>query len=117
MAIVLAKVYAAFSTADKDCFSAVAEAGQDAMGHEEDWLFLEGDMVRISWEGLYFPVDEVLEALGNSLPPEAEGKLDYLDLEAWTLTRFVFTPKTGSGEKAFSSSTRNLNQVLEYSGH
>ncbi len=44
----------------------------------------------ISHEGEYFPVDEVVLELAKCISEESKGKLDYLDLEAWTLTRFFF---------------------------
>ena len=81
------------------------------MGHESPWVFLEGNMLRISWEGLYFPLEEVLCALSATLAQNAEGKLDYLDLEAWTLTRCI------PGADGFHTTTRSLNHVLDYSGH
>lgn len=111
---VLVKVYAAFSDADEACRDAVAGAGGGALGTGEPWLFLEDGLLRISWEGMYFPLDEVVAALEHSLGAAAEGKLDYLDLDAWTLTRYV---ADGSGAGRFVSTTRSLNQVLEYSGH
>lgn len=109
--MILVKVYGAFHPAGNATFDAVAASGRDAMGQEEDWLFLEGDMLRISFEGHYFPLDEALEALKAALPKEAEGRLDYLDLEAWTLTRHVLQ----SGKLAVSC--RSLNHVLDYAGH
>jgi len=108
---VIAKVYAAFSPADAACLNPVERAGKSAAGHEAPWLFLDGDLLRISWEGIYFPVDEVLEALAARLPHDAQGKLDSLDLEGWVLTRHIFC------DGAFTASTRSLNHVLDYSGH
>lgn len=125
------KVYGGFHPADADVFCRVEEAGRDAVG-EEPWLFLEGDLLRISFEGAYFFLPDMLLALEVCLPPEAEGKLDYLDMEAWTLTRCQLG--ASAGEKAaaasgplsaaenasltrFSVFTRSLNHVLAYSGH
>lgn len=105
------KVYAAFSPADANVLSSVEKAGSEAMGHESPWLFLEGDLLRIAWEGAYFPLEEVLRALEITLAADAQGKLDHLDLDDWTLTRYL------PGPDGFRSSTRSLNQVLEYSGH
>ena len=103
----LVKVYAAFLHADDRVLAAVEMAGQSAMGHEAPWLFLEDGVLRISWEGVYFPLEEILGALSSN----TEGKLDYLDLEDWTLTRCV--PRNGG----FHCSKRSLNHVLDYSGH
>lgn len=107
----LIKVYAAFFPAGLPCRQAVEKAATEALGSQEDWLFLEGDILRISWEGIYFSLDEVLDALRRNLPEKAQGKLDYIDLEDWTLARYIFDMG------AFSVSTRSLNHILEYSGH
>ena len=107
----LVKVYAAFLHADARVLAAVEKAGREAMGHEDAWLFLEDDLLRISWEGVYFPLEEVLQALAATLAQNAGGKLDYLDLEDWTLTRCI--PHNG----VFQCSKRSLNHVLDYSGH
>ncbi len=108
---VLIKIYADFTPADATCRDAVAKAGESALGCDEPWLFLEKGMLRISFEGIYFPLDDVLHALTGSLPANATGKLDQLDLEAWLLTRHILT------RGAFQIASRSLNQVLEYSGH
>ena len=114
----IAKTYAAFSPAHEACCLAVEEAGRTALGMDAPWLFLEGDMLQIAWEGIYFPLDEVLQALNVCLPPDAEGKLDYLDLEAWTLTRHILLQGTEAGQQGrFSIATRSLNHVLDHSGH
>lgn len=111
MSKVLLKIYAGFSPADQASFDAVSHAGKDALGHEEPWLFLETDLLRLSFEGIYFPLETVLEALAGHLPPTALGKLDSIDLEAWTLTRYEFS------EGKFTATARGLNNVLDYSGH
>lgn len=113
MSKVPVKVYAAVSPAAEPCLTAVLRAGNTGFGHEEDepWAELDGDLLRISFEGLYFPLEDVLSALDEYLPPDARGKLDYLDMEAWTLTRYTW----GDGPRGVA--TRSLNQVLEYSGH
>lgn len=110
--MIIVKVYGAFHPVSRDCYDALNAAGADAIGHEDAWLFYEDGMLRFSFEGLYFPLEDVLEALRLTLPKEAEGKLDYLDLEAWTLTRHQLT--LGA---VFNVSTRSLNNILDYAGH
>ncbi len=115
MTAVLIKVYAAFWPAAEACLAAVRQAGSTALGHEEEeWVLLEGTLLRISFEGIHFPLDEVLEALDRHLPPDVEGKLDVLDLDGWTLTRYL---RRTTPEGGFASSRRSLNHVLDYSGH
>lgn len=109
------KVYASFSPAPQGAADPIAEAMQPAVadrtGADENGVFQEGALLRISFEGLYFPLEDVLEKLAQTLAREAEGKLDYLDMEEWTLTRHVL--KNG----VFSQSRRSLNHVLSWSGH
>ncbi len=111
MVPVQVKVYGAFSPAPAECDPRVGAAGAGAVGQSEPWLFREGDQLRISFEGVWFPWEDVLEALGRCLGPEARGKLDVLDLDAWTLARHTLD------ERGFHSAVRPLNQVLDYSGH
>ncbi len=105
------KVYAAFSPVAQAAFAAVRLAGAGAVGQEEPWLLEEGDCLRISFEGLWFPHEEVLEALRAHLGPAARGKLDVLDLDAWTLIRHSLEAD------GLHSAERPLNHVLDYSGH
>ena len=115
---VIAKAYASFFPAHETCRLAVEEIGTAALGTDMPWLFLEGGMLRIEWEGIYFPLDAMLQTLSASLPPDAEGKLDYLDLEAWTLTRHMLSPGIKEGRRdRFRIITHSLNHILDYSGH
>jgi hypothetical protein len=112
MARTLVKIYATFSPADDSVLSTVEQAGQTAAGQDDPWLSLEDATLRLAWEGVYFPLEEVLQALEGALGKDAQGRLDYLDLENWTITRYILR------ENAFSApARRGLNQVLEYSGH
>lgn len=106
----LVKVYAGFFPPGDTCRPAVEIAGRSAVGCDEAWLFEENGLLRIAWEGVWFPLDDVLDAFAAHLPLSATGKLDCLDLEAWTLTRCQFM------DGAFERQVRGLNHVLEYSG-
>ena len=108
---VLCKVYAAFFPVGNIGLDALESAAEGALGNEEAWLFLEEGMLKISFEGVYFPLREVMEALEDLLPVNAEGKLDYLDLEEWRLHRHIYA------NGAFTVSERSLNHVLDYAGH
>ncbi|MDD4701701.1 MAG: hypothetical protein PHI96_05725 [Desulfovibrio sp.] len=109
----LLKVYGHVYPVSAVCYADLAAACADALPDAEDIPVLErdGDMARISFEGVYFPVDEVLEVLARHLGAEHKGKLDVLDMEGWRLTRHVF-----EGGRITSSSAP-LNNVLDYSGH
>ena len=109
----LLKVYGHVFPVTDAFYEDLARACADALPDADDIPVLEkdGDMARISFEGMYFPVDEVLEALARHLGPEHKGKLDVLDMDGWRLTRHVFE----AGR--INSSSAPLNNVLDYSGH
>ncbi|MDR1659869.1 MAG: hypothetical protein LBR94_05955, partial [Desulfovibrio sp.] len=73
-----------YAALDKICAGAITD------GRDEPVLRREGEMARISFEGVYFPVDEFLKILAPHLGPEHRGRLDVLDIENWRLTRHVF---------------------------
>ena len=56
-------------------------------------------------------MEDVVQALREGLTPAMQGKLDYLDLENWRLTRY----RLEAGE--MRQSTAPLNNVLAFSGH
>ena len=109
---VLLKVYGNLHPADAADFEALSRASASCVGEgAEPPVTLAGDRLRISFEGLYFPVDEVLEALAALLKPRQQGKLDVLDLDAWRLTRHLFQ------DGRITSRSAPLNNVLDFSGH
>lgn len=104
------KIYGAFHPAPETVDEALAELQGQVIG-DADWLDRHNDMLRISYEGIWFPVEEALQILAETLPPKASGKLDVLDLDAWTLTRHLWQ----DGE-FHASPSRDLNSVMDYSG-
>mgnify|MGYP003590935064 FL=1 len=109
----LLKVYGHIYPVDNALYAALENACADAMPDEDDIPVLErdGDMARFSFEGTYFPLDEVLAALTAHLRPEHQGKLDVLDMEGWQLMRHTFT------QGRIDAHSAPLNNVLDYSGH
>lgn len=115
---ILVKVYGHVWPVDENFAAALGQACSTAMTHDgagcgegaPPVCEQDGDMVRISFEGLYFPIDDVLDVLRAGIGPTQQGKLDYLDLENWQITRHQIS----NGKLEVSS--RSLNQVLEYSG-
>lgn len=74
-------------------------------------ISLDGNLARVSFEGIFFPVDDFIDALAKEVSTGLEGKLDVLDLEAWTLRRYL----ARAGE--ITSRQSPLNNVLDFSGH
>jgi len=85
---VLVKAYGALDPAGADALDAVKAVLES--WYIEDAAELSGDLLRISFEGDMFPEDDVIEAIRPFLCGSSRGKLDVLDLEAWTLHRFLF---------------------------
>jgi hypothetical protein len=108
---VVLKVYGHVRPVSEDFYAALDKicAGAIADGRDELALQREGEMARISFEGLYFPVEDLLKILALHLGPEHKGRLDVLDIESWRLTRHVFD----GGLRTHSAS---LNNVLDYAG-
>lgn len=109
----LCKVYGHVYPLSDALYAALEAAMTGCMGQESDEAALvrEGDMARVSFEGIHFPEDEVVAALRAHLRPDMQGKLDCLDLENWRLTRYRFE----AGEVRASAAP--LNHVLDFSGH
>lgn len=109
----LLKVYGHVYPIDDALYAALDTACTDAMPDEDDIPVLErdGDMARFSFEGTYFPLDEVLAVLTAHIRAEHQGKLDVLDMEDWRLTRHTFAQGRIDVHRA------PLNNVLDYSGH
>lgn len=110
MSNILLKVYGGFLPAPEKMDEEILGLSHLVMG-EDSFFERDGNLINISFEGIYFPVDELLEILKGHLLPESEGRLDVMDMEAWTLTRYVWEKNQFE-----ASRPRNLNQVMEYSG-
>lgn len=108
----LFKVYGHVYPADAVLENALETALADALPDNDDVPLLErdGDILRISFEGSYFPEEEIVHVL-RAAHGSLEGKLDVLDMENWRLTRHAFQ------DGRLHSSSAPLNNVLDYSGH
>lgn len=106
---VLLKIYGALSPMSPELFQNLAEISAQAMP-AQDAVTLKNGMFALSFEGIWFPVEELLETLEQNAEERFHGKIDLLDLEKWQMTRYEF--KEGKIGKA----TVPLNNVLDYSG-
>ena len=107
----LLKVYGSLERATSELFEEVKKICQQALPIENSLASMDGNTLLISFEGVWFPQDDILEAFKRLLTPDQKGKLDILDLEEWKMTRHVFQ----DGKIITKSSP--LNNVLDYSGH
>lgn len=108
---ILVKVYGYLKPCDSSCLPSLESALYLLGAEAEGVLKLEGGMLQLSYEGVYFPLEDFLRAVSPLLSAQSEGKIDYLDLEAWELTRYRF-------ENGFVTSAKSdLNNVLAFSGH
>lgn len=73
-------------------------------------LSLEGDLLLLSFEGIFFPIEDFIATLDKSLNESLQGKIDYLDLEKWRMTRYLIK------EGQIAHNSVSLNQVMDYSG-
>lgn len=82
------------------------------MGDEaEGVLNLDGEIMNLGYEGCYFPLEDFLEALKPLLNQSSQGKVDYIDMEGWTLARYSIV------DGLIIKSSRGLNDALSFSGH
>ena len=103
------KAYGNLSPAGEDAVRAVDRVFMDwGMSQRAE---LEGDILRVAFESVFFPLDDILVSLKPFLRPDSSGKMDLIDMEEWTLTRAIF-----AGTEIRLSSA-GLNDVLAYSGH
>ena len=104
---VIVKAYGALDPAGKEALEAVSAILESWF--IDDAAELEGSMLRISFEGDVFPDEEVVQALTPYLCESSWGKLDVMDLEAWTLRRWSFA----GGE--LHANTTTLDKALDSS--
>ncbi len=112
---VLLKVYAAFTPATGEDFQKLSDACSSALAAEDDhgpFVLFSGDLLRISFEGIYFPLDDVEPVIQELAEKKAAGKMDVLDLENWRMTRYQ-----AKGDGRLEKRSAPLNSVLDYSGH
>ncbi|MBQ7585486.1 MAG: hypothetical protein IJU40_04470 [Desulfovibrionaceae bacterium] len=107
---VYGNIFPASKTLEDDLSLALESAIIDTISLDVPLIELEKDLLRISFEGSYFPEEEVISVIQKHLTQEQQGKLDFLDIAAWHMRRYIFNK--GQIEKRETS----LNQVLDYSG-
>lgn len=107
---VLVKVYGGFKPAAPDLAQALESEINKAIPSENAHVSLAGDLCALSFEGIYFPLDEILEAIERHATSMTGGRLDVLDLENWRLYRHEIA------DGKMEVHQNNLDNVLDYSG-
>lgn len=116
---VLIKLYGNLSPVLVNLANELIACAAGAMGETtpSEIIDYDGTLLRISFEGIYFPVEEVIALIEEyrKRPLAQEeipcGKLDELDLENWMLKRYLIEKERIIIKKS------PLNNVLDYSGH
>ncbi len=106
---VLVKVYGDLCPVNDTLANALLREQPDQTSGEPA-LTRHTDMLLFSFEGTFYPMEEVLHLVRAALTPELEGKIDYIDMEAWILTRYIVSGGF------IHCTTRSLNHVMAYSG-
>ena len=100
-------------------------AGEDALcaaeGLLSSWFIenavdLDDSALWIHYEGTFFPHEELANALAPFLGPASTGKMDIMDLEAWTLCRYYFSPADaakGRIQEPIPHGTASLDRAVE----
>ncbi len=83
--------------------------GSDIMELSEMLIYNAGSL-QIAFEGIYFDIEDVLNIVQKHISQQSTGKIDYLDLEAWKMTRHRIDGVS------INSSSVGLNNVLDYAG-
>ena len=116
---ILIKVYGNLSPVSEVLVADLRDCVASAMGETpvENIIDQDNDLLRFSFEGVYFPVDEVIETIENYRKSTGEsskkpcGKLDVLDMENWKLNRYLID------RNQIVLKSAPLNNILDYSGH
>ena len=110
---VLIKIYAHFAPVTDDVVRELEDCVSSAICAEDftgPIVSTLGDMVRLSFEGIYFPEEEVADIVRRAVEDGASGKMDVLDLENWHMTRYE------GKDHVLHKSGAPLNNVLDFSG-
>jgi len=105
---ILIKVYGSISNASPELFAAALAMIEE---QDEDAVELDGTFFTISFEGIYFMMDEFIDAIKPHLTKECSGRIDYIDVDEWRLTRFWLEGGL------ITQNTADLNHVMDHSGH
>lgn len=85
---VIVKAYGWLKPANEDCAKALEHVLES--WYISNAIETDGPLLRIAHEGVHFPAEDIMLAMVPFLGTQSEGKLDVLNLEDWTLTRYTW---------------------------
>lgn len=107
---ILIKVYASLWPATANLEMQLVKATRAALPAAPE-IELADSLLTISFEGIFFPLDDLIAEIEQYAFPGLQGKIDALDIENWVLRRYLVE----DGEVCCHVAP--LNNVLDYSGH
>lgn len=110
MVELIVKAYGSFEPCSEACYKAVNDI---CILWHVDCLKYDAGVLSISYEGIYFPHEEIAQVFGEYCSSETIGKFDYIDLEEWTLTRYFLDKEGKDGKPHYRMSS--LNHAIEAS--
>lgn len=109
---VILKVYGNLAPVTPAQYEKLREIAKDCLPEPETApASLQDQLLTIMFEGVYFPTEEFLDCIRQFLSCRQQGKIDVLDIEQWTLLRYLIANNQISPHYA------PLNNVLDFSGH
>jgi len=78
---------------------------KDSLNFDE--VSYENGTILAEHHGYYFELEELLTRVADLMEPHAKGYVDWIDNDAWEITRYVLT------KGGFKSKKISLNEVLE----
>lgn len=108
---ILIKVYANIYPANQELYNTLTSELSGVYNEHDldiEVVEIENDLVRISFEGIYFPIEEVIDIIKHFLTISTQGKVDYIDIEAWRLTRYIIKGT------CITARSNSLNAIMDY---
>lgn len=92
---IMVKAYAYMENTSQECFTDVINV-LNSWFIEESICDFDDNNLSIHYEGEYFPHEEIAVVFARYLHKDSRGKLDYIDLENWKLTRYFLDKEHNS---------------------
>ncbi len=112
---ILVKVYGQLESQDEqmlnECYNSLQKICE-SWYLDAEIIDLDNGLLQISHEGEYFPIAEVAEVLQKCISEQSKGKLDYINLEDWTLTRYFLDYEHNKNQTELYFRKSSLNHAI-----